>query len=321
MTEEEQAKRQAILLRAKSVASIKPLDATNREVFKTGTGFIDNACEIYFGTLAVVSGMNGCGKSTWLGQLMIESLHQGYNVFAYSGELKENDFQHWIDRQAAGSNGVEQHHRKDTGKTFYTIKENVLRDIHNWYDNRFWLYDNDSSMKYSDIINTIEVFRQKHNTRIIFIDNFLTLDVSDLDNSELKAQTEFINHLARYCKKKDVIVFMVIHPKKIGRYAVTKSDVLGSGNLTNAIDYLFIVHRVNEMFRISLKERPLTKDTKEMFEKADNIIEIAKDRHGSSEGLNALMEYKDDSKRLVEYGYDNPFDKVYRWVKTNESPF
>lgn len=302
-----------ILKNATLVSKIKPVNMDHIEVLKTGTKSVDNSSEIYFGTLAVISGSTGGGKSTWLGQLMLEALEQKHNVFTYSGELKCDNFQYWVDCQAGGKKGLERQERRDTGKVYYTLKRNIQTQIHDWYGERFWLYDNNQSMKYADLLKTIEAFRVHHGTRVMFIDNFLTMDVSDLSDNDLKAQTGFILHLSKYCKTNNVIVFLVIHPKKTGRYAVTKSDVLGSGSLTAAIDYLYIVHKVNESFKLSLRDRPFSKETKEMLESANGVIEIAKDRHSPSEGLNVPIMYVESSRRFIELGTEDLPEKQYGW--------
>jgi hypothetical protein len=126
------------------------------------------------------------------------------------------------------------------------------------------------------------------------------MDISELDDKELKAQTIFINSLANYCKEKQVLVFLVIHPKKIYKGICTKGDVLGSGNLTNAIDYLFLVHRNNEAWRTTMKDRAIGNDAKNYLLNCTNVLEVSKDRWTGAEGLNVPLQYYEDSKRLID---------------------
>ena len=307
----------AILEKATSVKDIQPLDRANVEIFSMGLPLLDENVEVLFGKLALVTGVNGSGKSTWFSQIMIEALQQEYNVFAYSGELKADEFQYWTDLQAAGSDNLIKDISKK-GKTYYRIKPDAANKIHEWYDGKFWLYDNNQSMKYEDILKTIEAYRRHKNCRVIFIDNFMTLDITELDDQDLKAQTKFIWSLARYVKLNNVLVFLVIHPKKIFEGICQKQDVLGTGNFSNAIDYMFIVHRVNEAYKTHLAKRVMPKTIKAYIEDADNIIEIGKDRWSGREGLNIALKFYEDSKRLVDIYHAEDQFREYGWVKSEQ---
>ena len=304
----------AILNKAKPVKDIKPFDRKNIEVFSLGIDYIDSKMEILFGKLAVVTGVNGSGKSIFIGQLMLEALEQGHNVFTYSGELKPDEFQYWVDLQAAGSEYLIEKTSKK-GKTYYEIKKEARNKIHDWYADRFFLYDNEESMKYEDILVTIEAYRVHRNCRVIFIDNFMTLDISSLSDKELEAQTKFIWSLARYTKKHNVLIFLVIHPRKIYEGICTKQDVLGTGNFSNAIDYMLIVHRVSETYKTHLTKRKLPKEIKDVIERAGNVIEVGKDRWSGREGLISPLLYCEDNKRLVDIYDMESRNKRYSWDK------
>lgn len=306
-----------ILEKAKPVKDIKPFDRKNIEVFSMAIPTMDERVEVLFGKIALVTGVNGSGKSTWFSQIMLEALEQGYNVFAYSGELKEDEFQYWTDLQAAGSSFLVREVSKK-GKEYYKIKPEAITKIHQWYAERFFLYDNNESMRYEDILKTVEVFREHRGCRVIFLDNFMTMDISDLDEKELKAQTKFIWSLAKYVKANNVLVFLVIHPKKIFEGICQKQDVLGTGNFSNAIDYMFIVHRVNEAFKTHLEKRKISKESKGYLECASNVIEIGKDRWSGKEGLNIAMIYCEDSKRLVDFNRRDLENKQYGWLKKQD---
>lgn len=303
---------QKILDKANRVKDIKPFDRSNIEIFSSGIPTLDESVELLFGKVGLVTGVNGSGKSTLLAQFMVEALEQNHNVFAYSGELKDDEFQFWVDLQAAGSDHLIKEVSKK-GKTYYKIKKDAKTQIHDWYGERFYLYNNDESMKYEDILKTIEAYRVHRNCRVIFLDNFMTMDISDLDDKELNAQTKFIWSLAKYVKKNNVLVFLVIHPKKIYDGICQKQDVLGSGNFSNAIDYMFIVHRTNETFKTHLEKRKISKTIKQYLEQSSNVIEIGKDRWSGKEGLNVAMTYCDDSKRLIDQNTPEQKYKKYSW--------
>jgi len=57
--------------------------------------------------VAVWTGINGSGKSTIINQVcLLESLNQGYKVFAFSDELTKTQFKNWIEYPMAGGQNV-----------------------------------------------------------------------------------------------------------------------------------------------------------------------------------------------------------------------
>ena len=73
----------------------------------------------YPGELSIWTGKRGGGKSTLLGQLLLEAVNQGHHVCAYSGELPAWRFKQWISAQAAGPENVEREWWTDgRGKSF-----------------------------------------------------------------------------------------------------------------------------------------------------------------------------------------------------------
>ena len=68
---------------------IEDFDVHEAETLKTGIDYIDNKLVgMVFGSLNVLSGRNGSGKSTILNQIYIaEAIAQGYKTFLFSGEL------------------------------------------------------------------------------------------------------------------------------------------------------------------------------------------------------------------------------------------
>ncbi len=309
----------AILDKAKNLSGVKQFDRKNIEVYQTGIETLDRQMEVLFGKLGIVTGVNGSGKSTFLGQLMLEALEQNHKVFTFSGELLASEFQYWIDLQAAGSSNLTSKTSK-LGKQYFEINKEAVEKIHDWYSEKFFLYDNDQSMKYEDLLKTIDAYRVHKNCRVIFLDNYMTIDVSDLHDKELQAQTDFIWSLSKYCKKHNVLIFLVVHPKKIYEGICQKQDVLGSGNFSNAIDFMYIVHRVNETFKTHLAKRKISKSMQNVLENASNVVEIGKDRWSGREGLNIPLRYAEDSKRLSDANSLHVKTKRYSWEYDNE-PF
>ena len=72
------------------------------------------------------------------------------------------------------------------------------------------------------------------------------------------------------------ILRLFCHPRKAEGF-LRLDDVSGSGNLTNAADACFIMHRVNEDFPNAFAETFGFKKDAVIFQ-CDNVCEIAKDK-------------------------------------------
>lgn len=306
-----------LLQRCRNVADIQPYDHSNAEIVRTGIETLDKNVEVEMGQLVFLSGITGGGKSTILGMIENEALEQGYSIFAYSGELRADKFQNWIDLQLAGNHVLEFKNQR-TLKRYYKVEDEAAKNIHEWYRNRFFLYDNKESMKYEDILQTMEAYRLHRGCRIFFLDNFMTIDTSSLADRDLDAHKEFVNSLSRYAKTKNVLVYLVIHPAKVKEGCMRLNDIQGSGSLINSADSVFIVHRVNDAYRQYFTRNKTTANTKELFE-ADNVLEVAKDRENGMTGLNVSLVYVSKNKRLIDKKFQ--FNKVYGWETFDFSGF
>ena len=70
-------------------ASDISLDTTPSPSIQTGFAPLDSVTSggLNFGTLTVLTGSPGSGKSTFLNQILANALSLGFNSFLYSGEL------------------------------------------------------------------------------------------------------------------------------------------------------------------------------------------------------------------------------------------
>ena len=92
----------------KSIADVPKVDLNALPRFKTNIFELDKCIGgILFGTVTVLTGKRGNGKSTLMSQLICEAIDQGVKTFAYSGELADFHFKGWIDLQLAGKENLD----------------------------------------------------------------------------------------------------------------------------------------------------------------------------------------------------------------------
>ena len=149
----------------------------------------------YPGELSVWTGKRDGGKSTLLGQLLLEALDQGFPVCAYSGELPTWRFKHWISLQAAGPGNVVERKDRASGKTFYTVPQMIQRRLDEWWAGRFWLYDNRLANDDGSILRIFEYAVRRYGCCVFLVDNLMTARLAASERNFYRAQGAFTGRL------------------------------------------------------------------------------------------------------------------------------
>lgn len=247
----------------------------------------------YPGELSVWTGKRGGGKSTLLGQILLQAMDQGHTVCAYSGELPAHVFKQWISLQAAGPNNITAHEDKDTGKTFYTVPPNIQQRIDQWMDRRFFLYDLGISSAHDEdsIFSVFELAYRCYGCDVFLADNLMTARLKALKESDYyRAQSNFTGRLVEFSKHFNVHVHLVAHPRK-GRGSLEADDVSGSGDIVNRADNAFSLSRV--------KESDLDKAGFQCG------LDVLKNRAFGSQASIGL-DFEETSRRFYKAGIGNP---------------
>ena len=258
---------------------IEDFDVHEAETLKTGIDYIDDKLiGMVFGSLNVLSGKNGSGKSTILNQIYIaEAINQGYKTFLFSGELIGGNVKYWLLQTLANEEQFAEYTAKD-GHKYKKVtmqgKEKIIQDM----KDRFFLYDNDD-YRIEAIIEKMTILAKRYGVRVFIIDNLMTLESSLKDKYE--AGTDTVKKLKNFAKKYNAIVHLVAHPRKSMNENISKDDVSGSANITNLADYVTVI------------ERNFDKD-----KEYDASLNILKNRHT---GVNVEMKLKFNIERKRFY--------------------
>ena len=258
---------------------IEDFDVHEAETLKTGIDYIDDKLiGMVFGSLNVLSGRNGSGKSTILNQIYIaEAINQGYKTFLFSGELVGGNVKYWLLQTLANEEQFAEYTAKDGHKykkVTIEAKNKIVQDV----KDKFFLYDNDD-YRINSIIEKMTVLAKRYGVRVFVIDNLMTIE-SDLKD-KYEAETDTVKKLKAFAKKYNVIVHLVAHPRKSMNENITKDDVAGSANITNLADYVTVIERNFD-------------ETKEY----DASLNILKNRHT---GINVEMKLKFSIERKRFY--------------------
>lgn len=270
---------------------IEDFDVHEAETLKTGIDYIDDKLiGMVFGSLNVLSGKNGSGKSTILNQIYIaEAINQGYKTFLFSGELIGGDVKYWLLQTLANEEQFAEYTAKD-GHKYKKVtmqgKEKIIQDM----KDRFFLYDNDD-YRIEAIIEKMTILAKRYGVRVFVIDNLMTVESSLKDKYE--AETDIVKKLKNFAKKYNALVHLVAHPRKSMNDEIEKDDVAGSANITNLADYVTTISRA--------------KDEEVEY---DAILKILKNRHTGVNVGKKLM-FSIERKRFFSAETEKELHKRY----------
>ena len=201
----------------------------------------------FSGELSVWTGKRGVGKSTILGQLLLEAIDQGHTVCAYSGELPKEQFREWIYLQAAGPEHISYETDEATGKRLAMADPMTDRMISEWLDERFWLFDLERNTRHDPetILKQFEYAKMRYNADVFLVDNIMSVDFDGFSDRDFnRVQSKFTQMLVTFSKRRGVHTHLVVHPRKSTsdtNSKVSSDDVSGSGDITNRADNVFFL--------------------------------------------------------------------------------
>lgn len=289
-----------------SMSSIKKVDISQLEHVKTGFTDLDrNIIGLYMSEVTILSGSNASGKSSWLNTLLMNIIEQGTKVALWSGELRPDILKAWLQMVAAGKNNLR---LSSYGDGKYYVPNNVADRIDNWMDGKFFLYNNEYGAKWQQIFHDMELLL-KAGVKVFALDNLFSLDIDILDGDKNNKQRELILQIKDFAKKNQVHIILVAHPRKVTTF-LRKNDISGTSDLQNAVDKIFIIHRVNnDFFRAGADF--FGEATINMYRGFGNVIEVCKERLYGIVDLMVGMHYEIESRRFkntaeenVQYGWE-----------------
>lgn len=293
-----------------SMSGIKKVDLSSIESMKTGYNDLDrNIVGLNIGEVSILSGSNSSGKSSWINNLMLNVIQQGYKVALWSGELPPAILKTWIQMCAAGK----QYLRPSKIEGRYYVPNDIAAKIDAWLDGKFYLYNNEYSNKWQQIFNDMNELL-KIGVKLFILDNLFSLDVDIFEGDKNNKHKELILEICKFAKKNGVHILLVAHPRKTVGF-LRKNDISGTADLTNAVDNVFICHRVNNDFFRAGKEFFGEKNIM-LYKEFGNVIEIAKNRLYGAVDVMCGMHYEIESRRFKNTYEENI---QYGWVDNTVS--
>lgn len=289
-------------------SDIEELDMSQVGGIKTGLKPIDKVLQkLYFGTLTILSGRPGSGKTSLIDQTAAMAMDNGDSVFLFSKELPPRLSANWFNTIIAGRRNLREIEQPD-GSSYYVVPYETQKKMQDFYKNKLLIYKDSEPNDCDSVLHSAEDCVRKYGAKLIILDNLMMLDLkASADNMNL-AQTDLVNRLIAFASKFNVAVVLVAHPKKTQDMTsdVSMYDISGTSNLIN------LAIRSIGLRRVSQKEKD---DARNKWHNYDVVATIIKDRLFGKADIQIGMWYDLRSRRF--YTDYEEFDKKFAWDDRN----
>lgn len=263
--------------------------------------------KLYYGTLNIMSGSPGSGKSSLIYQMACNAIDAGIVTWIYSGEFSDSMTRDWFEPILAGPRYIKDLKSKK-GDTYYRVDTTILPKINSKYKGMCYLYRDDHEGNLVLLMKSMEEVVRRYGAKFIIMDNMSVIDTSDQDE-ELLEQKEIVKRLLTFARKYNVAILLVAHPRKMQIGAkVSLYDVAGSSVIVN------LAHRSLALKRITDDEREGTAQStsvKPELRQFDVVFTINKDRMRGRSNIDIGMYYDKRSRRF--YTTQDELDRHYGW--------
>jgi twinkle protein len=214
---------------------------------RSGMGRLDASIGGFaLGEITIWTGDPGEGKSTFVGQVLLNSIKFRNSVCAYSGELRAKQFRHWLYLQAAGAENLIENVDPKTNFKTYRVRPEIAEKIREWHRGKLYLYDNrnDQAVNEKQIIPMFQKAANQYGCKVFLIDNLMTAQFEyGRDRDYFQAQGDFFRSISAFAQGHNVHVHVVAHPRKTQGKAMSGDDVAGAKALFNLTQNLIRVAR------------------------------------------------------------------------------
>lgn len=289
-------------------ASIDDLDISEMDGVKTGIKPLDKELiKLFNGTLTILSGRPGSGKTSLVDQAIANTIDEGFPVFLFSKEMPERMSANWFNFILAGRRNIVQK-TAINGDVYNVVSYEAKRKIREFYENKLFIYKDTDPNDVEHVMQSMEECVRKYGVKLLVIDNLMMLDLSCSENEIYLAQTNLVNSLIKFAARFNVAVILIAHPRKTSdmQADIEMYDISGSSNIIN------LAMRSIGLRRVTKKEK---EDEKNPYRNFNVVLTIMKDRMLGKSDIKIGLYYDIQSRRFFT-NYDE-FDYQYRWDKEN----
>lgn len=285
-------------------SDIEELDISQMEGVTTGIKPLDNELlKIFYGTLTILSGRPGSGKTSIIDQTIARTIDAGNPVFLFSKEMPERMSANWFNTIIAGRRNLEKKLTAD-GRSYYVVPFDIQKKMQSFYKKKLLIYKDDEPNDVESVMKSAEECVRKYGAKLIVLDNLMMLDLQCNENDKNTAQTNLINKLIKFAGKFNVAVVLIAHPRKTAdaNSDIEMYDISGSSNIIN------LAMRSIGLRRVSKREK---EDVKSKWGRYDVVLTVIKDRLLGKTDFQMGLWYDLTSRRF--YTDYEEYDTQFAW--------
>lgn len=296
-------------------SEIEELDISQMDGVKTGIKPLDDELlKIFYGTLTVLSGRPGSGKTSIIDQTIARTIDDGSPVFLFSKEMPERMSANWFNTIIAGRRNMVERTSRDNRK-YYIVPQVIQKKMQAHYNKKLFIYRDDEPNDVDSVLKSAEECVRKFGCKLIVLDNLMMIDLNCSESDKNTAQTNLINALIKFAAKFNVAVVLIAHPRKTQdtNSDIEMYDISGTSNIIN------LAMRSIGLRRVSKKEK---NDPKSKWHNYDVVLTVIKDRLLGKADFQMGLWYDLTSRRFYT-DYDE-YDAKFAWddnVYTDKLPY
>jgi twinkle protein len=296
-------------------SEIEELDISQMDGVKTGIKPLDDELlKIFYGTLTVLSGRPGSGKTSIIDQTIARTIDDGSPVFLFSKEMPERMSANWFNTIIAGRRNMVERTSRDNRK-YYIVPQAIQKKMQSHYNKKLFIYRDDEPNDVDSVLKSAEECVRKFGCKLIVLDNLMMIDLNCSESDKNTAQTNLINALIKFAAKFNVAVVLIAHPRKTQdtNSDIEMYDISGTSNIIN------LAMRSIGLRRVSKKEK---NDPKSKWHNYDVVLTVIKDRLLGKADFQMGLWYDLTSRRFYT-DYDE-YDAKFAWddnVYTDRLPY
>ncbi len=240
------------------------------------------------GEVTLWGGVNGQGKSLMSGQAMLSLMAQNERICIASFEMKPRRTLERMVRQFSGQRPPEEWMRDPAVLASY---KDVYEQFSDYSSKLLWLYDQQGTVQTETIMGVMRYAAHELKCRHFVVDSLMKCVKGEDDYN---GQKEFVDRITALARDTGMHIHLVHHIRKLGSETDMpgKTDVKGSGSITDQVDNLLLVWRNKNKERDREAGKAINADV------PDAMLICDKQRNGEWEGRIALW-FEPESTQYV----------------------
>ena len=257
---------------------------------------------IEYGKITIWTGVTNAGKTTMVTQFARECLLNNKKIFFFAGEQSASEFKNYLYITMCKPTEIEYSEDKHNPSIRdYKPIDSKIKEYDEKFKDMIYLYDNNNkNHTLSSIFKSME-YCIKKGVRIFFIDNFMQIE----NTEKLEEQTNIIEKIKQFAMRNNIIINLVVHPRKLLNRTARLSlfDISGSQNISNKASNIISIMRVDNLSKEDYEtiKKELAKNYYDI-EECNSVIEVLKTKGNG--GKMVGLKYNVENKTYDEINKD-----------------